>query len=140
MVTTVLGTCVSVCLWDKRRSIGGMNHFLLPRWDGESLASLDFGDVAIPELLKTLERLQCRRTDVIAKVFGGKHIRKGFCGLTAIGEENGRVAIEMLDRVGIPVLAKDLGDRFGRKLLFNTATGEVLVKRFLTERFACAIP
>src|SRR4051812_50175375 len=31
-VTTILGSCVSVCLWDQKLRIGGMNHFLLPMW------------------------------------------------------------------------------------------------------------
>ncbi len=29
-VTTILGSCVAVCLWDESHGIGGMNHYLLP--------------------------------------------------------------------------------------------------------------
>jgi len=29
-MTTVLGSCVSVCLFDRLRCFGGMNHYLLP--------------------------------------------------------------------------------------------------------------
>jgi len=37
----VLGSCVAVCLWDKRRGVGGMNHFVLPiaRLGKEALAT-----------------------------------------------------------------------------------------------------
>ena len=34
MVSTVLGSCVSACVRDKRRGIGGMNHFMLPEPTG----------------------------------------------------------------------------------------------------------
>ena len=30
VISTVLGSCVSVCLYDRKRGAGGMNHFQLP--------------------------------------------------------------------------------------------------------------
>jgi len=70
VVSTILGSCVAVCLWDGRRQLGGMNHFLLPRC-GQSQPSPRYGDVAVSRLLAALERLGCRPADLRAKLFGG---------------------------------------------------------------------
>jgi hypothetical protein len=50
-VTTILGSCVSLCLWDPTLRIGGINHFLLPFWIGDDAASPRFGTVAIESLI-----------------------------------------------------------------------------------------
>lgn len=129
LVTTVLGTCVSVCLWDRLKHIGGINHYMLPRWTGEDPASCRFGDVAIAQLFERMERLQSRRSDLVAKVFGGKRGEAETPGSARIGERNVRLALKALADAGIPVVAQNVGGTCGRKLLFNTATGEVLLKR-----------
>ena len=56
-VTTILGSCVAVCLWDPVTQIGGINHFLLPTFSGEGIASPRFGNFAIKELLDQLAQL-----------------------------------------------------------------------------------
>ena len=39
VISTLLGSCVAVCLWDPILQLGGMNHFLLPE-EGETLAGM----------------------------------------------------------------------------------------------------
>jgi chemotaxis protein CheD len=34
-VSTLLGSCVSACLFDEQAGVGGMNHFILPSSTGE---------------------------------------------------------------------------------------------------------
>ena len=50
-VTTVLGSCVSGCLFDPSAQLGGINHYLLPHWVGNGTASPRFGNVAMETLL-----------------------------------------------------------------------------------------
>src|SRR3954463_6081120 len=49
ILMTVLGSCVAVCLWDRVRGAGGMNHFVLPN-DRNGEKSTRYGDVAMDEL------------------------------------------------------------------------------------------
>ncbi|HEX6770065.1 MAG TPA: chemotaxis protein CheD, partial [Candidatus Binatia bacterium] len=56
-VTTILGSCVAVCLWDPVTRIGGINHFLLPTFSGQGIASPRFGNIAIKDLLDQLAEL-----------------------------------------------------------------------------------
>jgi chemotaxis receptor (MCP) glutamine deamidase CheD len=70
-VTTILGSCVAVCLWDSRQRLGGMNHFVLPRRRGDNAPSQRFGDVAIVTLVEQMLWLGCRIASLRAKLFGG---------------------------------------------------------------------
>jgi chemotaxis protein CheD len=127
-VLTVLGSCVSVCLWDPRTGIGGINHYMLPVWNGEGLASPRFGNIAIMKLLEKVLDLGAARRSLQAKVFGGGDMLKATSALMNIGERNIVLALDMLRDERIPIVSSDTGGKSGRKLLFNTRTGVVLVK------------
>src|SRR4051812_49955421 len=47
---TILGSCVSVCLYDPSLRIGGMNHFMLPRAPQADVLSFRYGDRAMAGL------------------------------------------------------------------------------------------
>lgn len=128
-ITTVLGSCVSVCLWDDRTGIGGMNHYLLPLWNGEGLKTPRYGNVAIPLLVEKLLCLGCERRNLKAKVFGGAALLEMGKGLMNIGQRNTEFAEDALSEAGIKIVCRDTGGTLGRKILFRTGSGEVLLKR-----------
>lgn len=129
LVTTILGSCVAVCLWDETTGIGGLNHFLLPHWAGGGNASPRFGNVAAQELLDAVLGLGARRQALRAKVFGGACVVEAFRALgQPLGSKNVIVARELLERARIPVVASDVGGRHGRKLLLDTASGQAWVQ------------
>ena len=55
LITTILGSCVAICLYDPILQIGGMNHYMLPLWNGQGLASPRYGNIAIEKLITNLE-------------------------------------------------------------------------------------
>ena len=127
-VTTLLGSCVAVCLYDRRQQFGGMNHFMLPLWNGNGLASPKYGNIAIQHLLQKMESLGSRKSDIVAKVFGGASVLDIDTNLFHVGERNAGVAKSELTALGISIVASSVkGDR-GRKIIFNTFTGEVRQK------------
>ena len=129
-VTTILGSCVAVCLWDPVKKIGGINHYLLPAFTGDGVASPRFGNVAIAELLENLISLGCRKRDLQAKLFGGACVIAAFRNRTNhLGWENIQTAEKILGREDIPVVGKDTGGDKGRKLIFHTDDGSAWVKR-----------
>jgi chemotaxis protein CheD len=128
VVTTILGSCVSVCLWDPSSGLGGVNHFLLPLWAENVEDELRFGSRAVPRLVEALRRQGATASRLQAKVFGGASILNG-SGAERLGTKNVAIARECLDRAGIPIVASDvLGER-GRKLLFHTDDGTAFVKQ-----------
>jgi chemotaxis protein CheD len=127
-VTTILGSCVAICLWDPVRRVGGANHYLLPQAVGDGLASTRFGRAAIESLLERVQALGSRRQDLRAKVFGGACVIEAFAQRSHLGTENADLGLEILRCEGIPVVATDVGGRRGRKVIFHTDSGLVLVR------------
>ena len=125
-VSTVLGSCVAVCLYDSQRSRGGMNHYMLPFWNGEGLETPRYGNVAIPKLIFEMLDRGSRKDNLVAKVFGGGSVLGDRPSVFQIGEKNISVAERLLKEFGIPVVASSTGGEKGRRILFNTSTGEVL--------------
>lgn len=133
MISTVLGSCVAVCLWDSRFAIGGMNHFLLPLWNGDGLATPKYGNIAIRQLLEKVVAKGAERRNVQAKIFGGAAMWSNSDGLFAIGLRNIELAQQQLQELQIPVVASDVGGTLSRKIFFNTGDGSVLLRRHRPE-------
>jgi chemotaxis protein CheD len=128
IISTILGSCVSVCLWDPRLRLGGMNHYMLPTADGRSLPSPRYGDVAIDQLMQEMTSRGCRREQLVAKLFGGAEVLPTGSTKETIGQQNIRQAMSCLKAYRIAVVAKRTGGTRGLSVKFNTDTGEVLVR------------
>jgi len=128
-VTTILGSCVSVCLWDAARKIGGINHFLLPFWNGVGLASPKYGNIAIEKLIEKMIRNGSDIKNLRAKIFGGAAVLQSANNEKHIGLKNIVLAKNYLESKRIPIVASDVGRISGRRIKFNTNTGVVLVKK-----------
>ncbi len=128
IVTTILGSCVAVCLWEQRQAFGGINHFMLPLWNGKGLASPKYGNIAIEKLISKMYSLGADKKYLIAKVFGGGEVIETQQQNFHIGERNIVIAKQLLIEYGIPIIGTSVGGKTGRKIIFNTFTGEVMMK------------
>ncbi|MFN3555435.1 MAG: chemotaxis protein CheD [Bacteroidales bacterium] len=128
IVNTILGSCVAVCLYDPVMQIGGINHYMLPLWNGEGLASPKYGNIAIERLLEKMVALGCNRSRIIAKVFGGGEVIDTQISQFHIGERNILIARQILKEQKISISGESVGGKNGRKIQFNTYTGAVLQK------------
>jgi len=128
LVDTILGSCVAVCLFDTKLMIGGINHYMLPLWNGDGLASPKFGNIAIEKLIEKMLKNGANKVNIVAKVFGGAN---QIYSSMNIGERNIDIAKEILATHNIKILAENTGGLIGRKLKYNTGTGQVMMK-FLT--------
>ena len=127
VITTVLGSCVSVCLWDPQTGLGGINHFVLPI--GGSVLSTRYGNHSLPLLLDKVLGLGNRRENLVAAVFGGASVLAVNLDVPRLGTRNTEVALDFLHREGIAILRQDIGGSMGRKLTFRTADGSTLVRK-----------
>ena len=128
-VTTVLGSCIAVCLWDPALGLGGINHFMLPLWNGEGLPTPKYGNIAMDKLLKKMLALGCRQPRLVAKLFGGARVIQGKGAQFNVGERNLTVAQNFLAQAGIPIVGSEAGGGSGMRIHFNTHTGVVLLRR-----------
>lgn len=127
-VNTILGSCVSVCLFDPVLQIGGINHYMLPYWNGQGLASPKYGNIAIDRLTDKMISLGCNKNNLKAKIFGGGEVIETNIVQFHIGQRNIEVARTMLEDLKIPILSSSLGGKLGRKIEFYTSTGDVRQK------------
>lgn len=131
-ICTVVGSCVSTCLWDPLERIGGMNHFMLPG-DHSAVASpwglpARFGIYAMELLINEMIHLGADRRRLVAKIFGGAQVLQGFDTLD-VGAMNSKFVVNFLREERIEVQAQDLLGTWPRKLHFFPATGKVQLKR-----------
>lgn len=125
MISTVLGSCVAVCLFDGVRKTGGMNHFQLPSTRRQEEATARYGNVSTWALITMMIEGGSQVGNLEAQIFGGAfHPRT--C-LQNIGQENIRVARQVLTRKRIPIVSEDVGGEKGRKIVYHTGSNEVAV-------------
>jgi chemotaxis protein CheD len=127
-INTILGSCVSVCLFDPVTTYGGMNHFMLPYWNGTGLASPKFGNIAIEKLIDKLVSMGCNKANLKAKIFGGGEVIETKVVQFHIGMRNIEVAQQALEEYKIPIVSSSVGGKLGRKIEFFTSTGDVRQK------------
>ena len=129
IITTILGSCIAVCLWDEGTKIGGMNHFVLPLWNNDGIPSPRYGNIAIPKLIEKLEILGANKKHFKAKIFGGGAVIKSASGTLNVGERNIELAQNTLSKLRIPIVGSSVGDTFSRKIWFDTGSGRIKMKK-----------
>ncbi|HEX7153367.1 MAG TPA: chemotaxis protein CheD [Thermoanaerobaculia bacterium] len=127
-IVTILGSCVAVCMFDRARGVGGLNHFMLPT--ESATPSPRYARHANEMLIKQLVALGASRSRLEAKIFGGASVLKmgGDTG-SDLGMRNIEAARLHLANEKIPILGEDVGGLRGRKLVFLTGDGTALIKQ-----------
>lgn len=136
-VSTILGSCVAIVLFDSESEIGGINHFMLAKDNStksesksETSLKTKYGKYAIDELIKEMESKGAKKFNLQAKIFGGSNVFNiPNSNLDMVGNENIRFAKEYLAKLNIPIIAEDLGGVPSRKIVFDPVTFKVLVKK-----------
>lgn len=128
-IITVLGSCVAVCLYDNKQKIGGINHFMLPLWNGKGLASPKYANIAVKKLIEKMEGAGANRKNLVAKIFGGGDVINMDHEFFRIGQRNIEIARKLLKEENIKIVSESTGGRHGRKILFSPDTGQILMKK-----------
>ena len=134
-LSTLLGSCVAVCLFDPQLRIGGLNHFMLPemgRSKNSDVDSLLSGAYAMEALLNALLVKGAKKPRLQAKAFGGGTIIDTDAGSLSIGMRNANFAKDWLAREGIPLRSSDFLGPWSRKIIFLPFNGEAFCKRLVT--------
>jgi chemotaxis protein CheD len=129
-ITTILGSCVAICMSDPVAGVGGMNHYMLPHDIGSHSASPRYARHATEMLLVRLHELGADPTRLQARIYGGACM----LGLTAhagndLGTQNVRVAREYLHFYKVAIVAENTGGAEGRRVVYDTATGRAVVTK-----------
>ena len=134
-VSTVLGSCVSACVRDPARGVGGMNPFMLP--EDASLGQNDwldpavglatrYGSYAMESLINDLLKLGAARERLEIKLFGGGKI---LSAMTDVGGRNIRFIRDYMALEGYKVAAEDLGGTSPRKVIYFPTSGRARLRK-----------
>ncbi len=130
LISTVLGSCVSVTIHSNLSGVSGMCHAVMPtRGVRCEEAAFHYVDSAVDYMMKVFDGLCNKNDEVVIKLFGGsdmlgrdeKHHRN-------IGARNVEMAKDVLRTGGLFPQRSDTGGMLGRKIIFNTMTNEVFLK------------
>jgi chemotaxis protein CheD len=132
MLSTVLGSCVSACIHDVRRGIGGMNHFMLPEpigerdsWSSTVGRAARYGSDAMEQLINAILKAGGQRADLRVKVFGGGRV---LARMSDVGQRNIDFVRRYIAAENLAVVASDLGDVFPRQVQFFPHSGRARVR------------
>lgn len=134
LITTVLGSCVSACIVDPKRGVGGMNHFMLPHteehqgsWDNPSIDGASrYGSYAMEKLINDILAHGGRRDALEVKLFGGSRV---LANLSNVGASNIDFARHYVINENLRLVAEDLGGLHPRKVVFYPSSGRVQIKK-----------
>lgn len=125
VISAVLGSAVSVCLYDRKRKIGGMNSFQFPLIRERGKTTTRYGNVAVWTLIQMMIEDGSRIKNLEAQILGGAHNPE--ISRKNMGQENIRIARRILAREKITVTSEDTGGIRGRKIVYSTHTNELAV-------------
>ncbi len=132
-ITTLgLGSCVGIAIRDPLTGIGGLAHIMLP--DSKQIKDNSnipkFADTGIEELVRCVVGAGASRNRLVAKIAGGAQMFafQNKSNLVRVGERNVEASKAKLKELGIPILAEDTGENYGRTVVFSPETGEFLIR------------
>ncbi len=138
IVVTVLGSCLSVTMFHRRSGLGVICHGLFPECGKKKSCNsgcadgFKFVDCSIKKMLARFDERRVKRSEIEVKCFGGADmfsVRPETAGIVSVGKQNIASSQKLLKNEGLTPHAIDVGGNLGRKILFYTHTGKVLLKR-----------
>ncbi len=130
LVSTVLGSCVSLVLHAPQRGLSSICHALLPSGTCPN-SSYRFVDCSIRHMVEQMRQRGLRADQLEAKLFGGSDMfsfQSTVGGRGSVGNQNIIMARTLIEEQGLNLVACDVGGGRGRKLLLYSHTGDVFIK------------
>ena len=127
LLGTLLGSCVSICLYNKFNGSAAMNHFLIPSAGRKDMKNDPgkYGESSCEMIIRSLMRIDPDDSHYSAQVFGGGNLFSQCDSMEDIGERNIRIAEQVLSKNRIRIIRRKIGGTKGVKIFFNTSKNQV---------------
>ena len=138
MISTLLGSCVAVCLYDPFQKVAGMNHIMSSRKEYTASEQVcyqedgKYGFCAMDLLIREMMQKGAVFKNMRAKIFGGASLFKPYNECTieyCVGEENIRFVMNYLKINSIPIVSKAVGGEYGKVIRFYSDNYTVKVRK-----------
>ena len=133
LISYALGSCVGICIIDYVAQIAGMAHIMLSyNKNGDKKEVFKYADTGITEMVRQMERLGGMKSRMTAKIAGGAKMFdiKGSSTIGSIGEKNIAAVKDTLQKLRIRLIAEDVGQNYGRTIMFDSTNGNLTIKSF----------
>lgn len=129
-VRTLLGSCIAITLWHRKRGVGGMCHYLLPS-SGKPVARQFDGRYGDQAMALFMEQLKCSKTepqDYQVKIFGGGNMFPAMTSRSQVGDRNIEAANQLLRQHGFRRPEAHVGCSGHRAVILDLATGDTWLR------------
>lgn len=114
---TLLGSCVALMFYDRKKKIKAMNHFLLPKTSDNS-NDMKYGLYSVESMLNEMYKMGCSKADIIAKISGGADIMQlNVTSKNSIGQRNVDFAKDFCQTEGFRIISEHTRGEHGRLIL-----------------------
>ena len=128
IVETLVGSCVSVCLYNTKTGQAAMNHFLQDQPVGETDCDVgQYGSTATEHIIKALMKFDPVSDHYRAQIFGGAAVIKTSNNYN-VGQKNIDIVRKILTAHRIRIIREEIGGTRGRRVRFDTSTNEVFCR------------
>ncbi len=133
LITSALGSCVAITIYDQVQKLGGMLHYILPENPGGKKKE-KYADTGIKLLLEKILELNAKKKDLVAKMVGGAIMFEEFMDdiENSIGKRNVKKGKEVIKDLGIKLLSQDVGGNYGRSVKFQLSNGHIYISSYKT--------
>jgi len=126
-ISTILGSCVSVVLFNRKFCFGGMNHYIFNRVDHRlKISNNQFAEFATENLIRKMKVFDPDLSNCEAKLFGGGKVTQM---TNNIGDNNVKVAEMVLRKHKICITSRFVRNECGIKIYFYNFNNKVLVTK-----------
>lgn len=138
-ITTILGSCVAVCLWHSKQKIGCMYHIVMPgkRIKKRGEYNTRYGDDVFFSIMEHIENNKTAPRDYVVKIFGGSFFNIPPSLAThsiQVGTSNIQSTMKRLEQYGFSLHVQDTGGTVSRKIIFELWSGAVNIKRISSKK------
>jgi chemotaxis protein CheD len=127
VLRTLLGSCVGIVLYDRRRRVGGLAHVVLPESREKTDTPAKFVDTAVPALIEAMQALSSEPLRLSARIAGGAQMF-ATSATRRIGDQNIEASEVHLRAMRIPIVGRNVGGSKGRRMTLDVATGSVRIE------------
>lgn len=127
ILRTLLGSCIGLALYDRKRKVGGLAHIVLPESRGETETPAKFVDTAVPALIRDMKKLADGALEPTARIVGGANMFATEV-VETVGKQNIEASERLLESLRIPIVGRHCGGSKGRRMSLDPATGLVIIE------------
>lgn len=127
---TLLGSCIGVALYERRRKLAGLAHIVMPDSMGRTQNPGKYADTAIPETIRQMTLLAgVNHLSLTAKIAGGANmfLHVSANNTNTIGDQNLLAVEKVLAMGNIPIVGRHVGGNFGRRMVLDVSSGTVQI-------------